>query len=298
MKTHVAVMAAWLLSFPLSAANLLTNPHFDANVSGWTSAQPFLTATWNGIDASGSRTSGSVTLRNTWDSANGGGFMLTQCVPVTAGSAYDVGAKMHIGGNQGTTGLAGPTIYFFDSLNCTGSDLGSGGAYVYEPTGKFIACAQTNIPAPAGARSALVGLFLAKDQAGGVLEASFDDAFFGPTGGCVPTERALCLANGRFRVETEYQTPGGETGAGRAIQLTSDSGYFWFFGAENVEMIVKALNACQVYSRYWIFSGGLTNVRVTMTVEDTVTHQTRTYENPQNKAFAPIQDTNAFATCP
>ena len=63
--------------------------------------------------------------------------------------------------------------------------------------------------------------------------------------------------------------------------------------------LVKVLNGCGVNNHYWVFAGGLTNVRVVLTVEDTVAHVTHTnYVNPQGTAYAPIQDTSAFATCP
>ena len=28
------------------------------------------------------------------------------------------------------------------------------------------------------------------------------------------------------------------------VPLTSDSGYFWFFDADNIELVVKVLDAC------------------------------------------------------
>jgi hypothetical protein len=63
-------------------------------------------------------------------------------------------------------------------------------------------------------------------------------------------------------------------------------------------MVVKVLNGCGLNSRYWTFAGGLTNVLVNLTVTDTQTGAVRTYSNPQNQAFLPIQDTSSFSTCP
>ena len=83
-----------------------------------------------------------------------------------------------------------------------------------------------------------------------------------------------------------------------AVSETTDTGMFWFFSANNIEMILKVVNGCALNSRYWVFAGGLTNVAVTMTVTDTANGTVRTYNNPQNTAFQPIQDTSAFATCP
>ena len=62
--------------------------------------------------------------------------------------------------------------------------------------------------------------------------------------------------------------------------------------------MVKVLNGCGVNTRYWVFAGGLTNVRVTLTVTDMSNNTVQTYINNLNTPFAPIQDTNAFATCP
>ncbi|MEO8430232.1 MAG: PPC domain-containing protein [Acidobacteriota bacterium] len=113
---------------------------------------------------------------------------------------------------------------------------------------------------------------------------------------CVPNATSMCL-NSRFRVSANWQTTTA-SGAGTPIQLTSDTGYFWFFSSSNVEIVVKVLNGCGLNSRYWTFAGGLTNVLVNLTVTDTQTGAVRTYSNPQNQAFLPIQDTSSFSTCP
>lgn len=114
---------------------------------------------------------------------------------------------------------------------------------------------------------------------------------------CTPDENTLCLNGGRFRVAAAWRSPT-DSGAAHAVGLTTDTGYFWFFSAGNVEGIVKVLNGCSFNSRYWVFASGLTNVEVTLTVTDTQSAVTRTYVNPLNTAFQPIQDTGAFASCP
>lgn len=117
-------------------------------------------------------------------------------------------------------------------------------------------------------------------------------------GGCATGPTALCLDGGRFLVEASFETSKGVTGEAKAIQLTADSGYFWFFNDDNVEIVTKVLDACGVNGHHWVFAGGLTDVEVAMRVTDTTTNTVRTYTNPQRTAFRPLQDITAFAACP
>ena len=121
----------------------------------------------------------------------------------------------------------------------------------------------------------------------------------GGTAGCVPSATVLCLNNDRFRVTANWRKNDGTTGAGTGVELTSDSGYFWFFNSANIEVVVKVLNACGLPSHaYWVFSAGLTNVEVVMQITDTQRAETQTYTNPLGTPYQPVQDTSAFATCP
>lgn len=122
-------------------------------------------------------------------------------------------------------------------------------------------------------------------------------AGFVGSGPCTPDVESLCLNNGRFRVSAAWQTAAG-SGTGTAIPGTADTGQFWFFSSDNVEMVVKVLNGCGLNLRYWVFAGGLTNVKVTLTVTDMSNNTVKVYTNPINTPFQPIQDTAAFATCP
>jgi hypothetical protein len=117
-------------------------------------------------------------------------------------------------------------------------------------------------------------------------------------GACSPSATAMCLNDNRFRVSATHEAPGQPIGNAQVVKLTDDTGYLWFFSATNVEAVVKVLNACGLNNRYWVFAGGLTNVRTVITVTDTDTGAVKTYTNPQGTAFQPIQDTSAFATCP
>ena len=114
---------------------------------------------------------------------------------------------------------------------------------------------------------------------------------------CAAGSGRLCLSGGRFSVEAFYRTSGGEEQLAAAQYLTNDSGYFWFFDENNVEVLVKVLDACTLFERFWVFGAGLTNVEVRLVVTDTETGEVRQYVNTQGNAFQPIQDTQAFSTC-
>jgi hypothetical protein len=164
--------------------------------------------------------------------------------------------------------------------------------------GEAIALSDARMPAAGGnraGRSFVVGL-VTEIRARG-YDHPCATGGSGPTA-CVQGPTTLCLAQDRFRVTAGWETSRGNAGAGQAVELTPDTGYFWFFNQENVEMVIKVLNACSFANRFWVFAGGLTDVRVELLVEDTQTGATRPYLNPQGAPFQPIQDTNAFATCP
>jgi streptogramin lyase len=125
------------------------------------------------------------------------------------------------------------------------------------------------------------------------------------TGPCTPSDTILCIDDApgdrRFQVEIEYETEqaGGRSGHGRAVPLSSlgvaRGGLFWFFGADNPEIIVKILNGCASNQKYWVFISGGTNVGMIITVSDTVTGEVHTYYNRDLTPFAPIQDTRALS---
>ena len=117
---------------------------------------------------------------------------------------------------------------------------------------------------------------------------------------CTEDDGKLCLNGARFSVTADWTKSDGSTGSGHAIKLTADSGYFWFFDAANIELVVKVLNGCSIGNgAYWVFAAGLTNVQVVLNVTDEKTGVVYPSTNPQGVAYVPIQDTNAFpGSCP
>lgn len=124
-------------------------------------------------------------------------------------------------------------------------------------------------------------------------------------GPCVASDTILCIddvpGDRRFQVEVEYQTVqgGGLSGKGKGIPLANlgvaRGGLFWFFSADNPEILIKVLNGCESNQKYWVFASGGTNVGMTITVSDTVTGEVHTYYNRDLTPFAPIQDVNALS---
>lgn len=120
-------------------------------------------------------------------------------------------------------------------------------------------------------------------------------------GPCDADANTLCLNNGRFKAEVFWHIPAGDSGQGFAVPLPSapDSGLFYFFAQTNIEMLIKVLNACvNPFNHYWVFYAATTNVEFAVVVTDTQTGKTRAYYNPLNRAAPPVQDIDAFATCP
>ena len=117
---------------------------------------------------------------------------------------------------------------------------------------------------------------------------------------CEPKENTLCLNNNRFKVQIEWTRANATTGEGKAVPLAGreDSGLFWFFEPENIELLIKVLDRCSPpFDSYWVFFAATTNVGFELTVTDTVTDETRVYSNPLGTTAWPVQDTQAFKTC-
>jgi plastocyanin len=119
-------------------------------------------------------------------------------------------------------------------------------------------------------------------------------------GTCVPDDRTLCVTNNRFKVEVVFRSAG-QNGPAFVVPLPSapSSGLFYFFDPTNIEMLIKVLNACvPPFNHYWVYFAATTNVEFSTVVTDMQNGQTRAYFNPLNRQAAPVQDGNAFATCP
>ena len=115
---------------------------------------------------------------------------------------------------------------------------------------------------------------------------------------CVADATTLCLG-GRFKTSVEWRTAT-MSGVGTAVPLPdhAGSGLFYFFGPDNIELLIKVINGCALDHAWWVFLSATTNVQFTVTVFDATSGKTQVYSNPLNQMAVPVQDTKAFATCP
>ncbi len=104
-------------------------------------------------------------------------------------------------------------------------------------------------------------------------------------GECEAGDELLCLLDNRFSVEVGFvdpnlEPPDDEKTARVAPSLTTaNTGFFWFFNKENIELAVKVLDGRAINGSFWVLYGGLSDVQYEMTVEDTVTGEHASYEN-------------------
>ncbi|MEM9556662.1 MAG: hypothetical protein AAGC60_20550 [Acidobacteriota bacterium] len=103
----------------------------------------------------------------------------------------------------------------------------------------------------------------------------------------------LLLGDGRFRATVTWRDFDGGAGGGLGVPFTDDTGAFWFFSGDNLELMVKVLDGRPVNGHWWVFFGSLSNVAFTLEIEDLETGTVRRYDNPLG-TFASVGDVEAF----
>jgi len=99
-----------------------------------------------------------------------------------------------------------------------------------------------------------------------------------PTVPCAAGTETLCLAAGRFRAELTWRGKvESDRGIGQTVPISDDTGYFWFFDAANVEVVLKVLDGTDVNGAFWVFFGALSDLEYVITVTDGVTGAIQSY---------------------
>jgi len=193
---------------------------------------------------------------------------------------------------------------FFGALSSveydlTVTDTTTGAVKTYHnPLGQFASVGDTGAfspapPAPGDETVQVEGTFAPPESLeaiGRFIGAPASSAAFAP---CPAAGSSLLLNNCRFGLSVEWADSRGRTGRGVPVQLTNDTGYFWFFSPDNVELVVKVLDARPVNGKIWVFFGALSAVEYSITVRDLATTSVKRYENPSG-TFASVGDTEAF----
>jgi len=232
-----------------------------------------------------------VSDRVFFKAASAGGTLLFSSDGTAAGTlpVFDPAATPHIG--EQPLAAAGGRVFF-------AADDGVHGLELWQTDGTAQGTRMVDDLAPGEPPSSPAGM----TQAGGLLFFSADDGLSGDElwalplaagQGCRPSDAWLCLLGGRFRVEAAWRDGQGNSNAGHAVALTGETGWFWFFGPDNVEVLVKVLDGTALDGHVWVFYGALSNVGYALTVTDTLTGVTRRYENPPGQ-LASVADTHAF----
>jgi hypothetical protein len=67
------------------------------------------------------------------------------------------------------------------------------------------------------------------------------------------------MQGGRFLVTATFTNAvTGAQGTAQGVQLSAESGYFWFFDSTNTELSLKILNGQLINGRSWLFLASMT----------------------------------------
>ena len=122
----VNVLVLLMFCGTLEAQNLLENPRFDDDLSGWTLSGAVLPV-WDSFDAAASPTSGSAFITNAEEDASTHVDVLSQCI-VTGANRYEWSVQVYIPGGQEQSGSVVLNYTFYPhTLDCTGGIVATGG---------------------------------------------------------------------------------------------------------------------------------------------------------------------------
>ncbi len=104
---------------------------------------------------------------------------------------------------------------------------------------------------------------------------------------CVADATTVCLLNNRFQVRVKrgstYQP---------VLSTTDETGLFWFFSQNDLEILVKVLDGTALNGKYWVYFGSLTDQAYTVEVTDSIMGTFKSYPSPA--PCCGTGDTSAF----
>jgi hypothetical protein len=182
--------------------------------------------------------------------------------------------------HRGGTTIAGPIVIPFNQPFPNGFSMGSASVapdliaeLIANPANFYVNVHNTQFP-------------------GGAIRGPLMPAPLVAVGSCTSDATTLCLNQGRFKVQVAFQN-GTAAGPGNAVPMTGDTGTFWFFTSNNLELMVKVVDGRAVNGKFWVFAGALSDVAYTISVTDLSTGTVKTYVATQGQQAA-LNDTSAF----
>ena len=183
----VAVVAVLSSLVPCRAQNLLPNPEFDHDVSGWREISHRLPVlAWDNTQSVG--LGGSALIQIPF--GEGGEICILACVPVTPGVVYSFGGQYQLPVQAGATFVQMSLIFASDSLCSSGiSEVLSPAGIPGTPPGQWRVLSGPDAAAPPGAVAvefrACQGSTFDNDK---THTSRFDDLYFGRQGTVGPNQ--------------------------------------------------------------------------------------------------------------
>jgi predicted outer membrane repeat protein len=153
------------------------------------------------------------------------------------------------------------------------------GASAPAPTSSLLAYAWSGGAANIGT-SALPGKAGLLEVAPGQYALTVDGTVVATVTAPIVSAARLRLNGSRFTVDLSWRDSDGNTGAGRAVPLSGDTGYFSLSSMDKADVIVRVLDARRVNGHFWVYFSAQTDVELTLTVTDTRTGKSKTYFTP------------------
>ncbi|MBZ5589341.1 MAG: carbohydrate binding domain-containing protein [Acidobacteriia bacterium] len=167
-----------------TAQNLLVNPGFDSDLSGWSIfPSSSYTVTWTptkGANALGAAQIdvNAVAAQNT--------YVFQQCVTVSPSTNYDFGAHVKFPSGVAQIPTARLQVEWYTGGGCSGVDGSSPSSSTVNSPDTWQNVTATSRMSPSGATGAKVSTVF-QTPAGGTSQLWFDDIYFGPSGSTNPT---------------------------------------------------------------------------------------------------------------
>ena len=185
MRRLLLAAALGLLATPVARGdNLLVNPNFDTDLSGWANGNPSITSVFDPEDVLANPASGSARVTSTQADAGGGnaaGSGLIQCVDIAGAGTprrFEVSSFYLIPSNQADTATPDVSLVWFSSGACgtfiNGTQFNT--AQGASTTDMWLQL-QGVANAPLDAQSVRIFLRPRKVEAGGSVDVLFDAVF-------------------------------------------------------------------------------------------------------------------------